>query len=99
MKFGKRSRWMLALAIVAVPVAAEAQYTFTDLNPSGFDYSYGQGISGSEQAGYGTTGGNYHALFWSGTAAGAVDLTPSGFTGSFAYDISGSQEAGYGWGC
>src|SRR5664280_2450600 len=98
MKSRKQTIWMLALAIVAVPLTAEAQYTFIDLNPSGFDYSYGQGISGSQQVGYGTltSGGNNHALLWSGTAASAVDLHPSGFSSSLAEGISGSQQVGYG---
>ncbi len=98
MKSRKQTIWMLALAIVAVPVAVEAQYTFIDLNPSGFIDSAALGISGSQQVGSGLTGGNSHALLWSGTAASAVDLNPSGFTESGAGGISGSQQVGNGYG-
>ena len=96
MKFGNQTSWMLALAIVAMPLAAKAQYTFIDLNPSGFDGSMAFGISGSQQVGFGGGPGGYHALLWSGTAASAADLNPSGFTYASANGISGSQQVGYG---
>ena len=57
------------------------------------------GISGTQQVGWGqgsATGGNEHALLWSGTAESCVDLNPSGFDGSYAYGISGTQQVGYG---
>ncbi len=96
MKSRKQTIWMLALAIVAVPLAAEAQYTSIDLTPSGFGGSYGYGISGGQQVGWGYTGGNDHALLWSGTADSAVDLNPSGFGASYGNGISGGQQVGCG---
>jgi hypothetical protein len=53
------------------------------------------------QVGYGygsATGGNYHALLWSGTAESVVDLNPPGFVESYANDISGEWQLGYGRG-
>ena len=90
MKSRKQTIWMLALALVAVPLAAEAQYTFIDLAPGGFTSSQASGISGSQQAGYGVTNGLYHALLWSGTAASVVDLQSflsTNYFDSVAYGI------------
>ncbi len=70
-----------------------------DLNPDGFSRSIAWEVSGTNQTGYGfgaATGGNWHALYWSGSAASAIDLNPAGFTSSRAFSISGSQQAGYG---
>ena len=86
--------------LLAVALASQAAtYSFTDLNPSGFAVSYGYGISGSQQVGFGfapATGPYPHALLWSGTASSAVDLPPSGFEISYASGNSGSQQVGYG---
>src|SRR2546430_8587586 len=47
----------------------------TELHPSGFSASYGEGISGSQQIGACSTFGNrLHAFIWSGAASNAVDL-------------------------
>jgi len=92
----------MAVNLSAVPVASQAaSYSYTDLNPAGFTRSYGQGISGRQQVGYGydpATGVYLHAVLWSGTASSAVDLNPSGFTVSYGFGISGSQQVGDGYG-
>ena len=89
----------MAAKFLALPLASRATtYSYTDLNPSGFTCSDGYGISGSQQVGWGSgsaTGGNQHALLWSGTASSVVDLNPSGFTLSFALGISGNQQVGW----
>ena len=85
------------LLVVANQVCA-TDYIAVDLNPSGFIEAYAEGISGSQQVGWGygpATGGNDHALVWSGSAASAVDLHPSVFDNSFAYGISDGQQVGY----
>ena len=91
-------------AATTTPCSGTArQQACVDLNPSGFNYSYAYGTSGTQQVGYGygpATGGNgfTHALLWSGTAASYVDLNPSGFDNSYANGISGTQQVGYGHG-
>ncbi len=69
-----------------------------DLHPPGYSDSYGQGISGSKQVGYGyvSSTGLSHALLWSGSAASTIDLNPAGFTDSYAYMIYGNKQAGTG---
>jgi hypothetical protein len=74
-----------------------------DLNPSGVDWSWAYGISGTQQVGAGfvfdsVAGFNNHALLWSGTAESCVDLNPSGFTISYAYGTNGTQQVGFGSG-
>ena len=90
----------MAVNLLALPLTSQAAtYSYTDLNPSGFEGSYGQGISGSQQVGFGygpATGGHVHALLWSGTASSFVDLNPSGFTWSIGFGISRSQQVGSG---
>jgi hypothetical protein len=73
--------------------------SYVDLNPSGFNWSYALGTSGTQQVGggYGSaTGGNYHALLWNGSADSFIDLNPSGFAYSEALGISGTQQVGWG---
>ena len=59
---------------------------------------------GTNQVGMGSgsgTGGNDHALVWSGTANSAVDLHPtllSGFTNSWAVGTGAGQQVGYAYG-
>lgn len=89
---------MIVLAVAASQVSA-TDYVVVDLNGSGFWRAEAYGIGGGQQVGIGSgsaTGGNYHALLWSGIAAGAVDLNPSGFDYSEAHAIRGGQEVGYG---
>jgi hypothetical protein len=69
-----------------------------DLNPAGFDTTWGDATDGAHQVGGGfgnTTAYNFHAFIWSGTAASVVDINPSGFLSSLAVAISGSQQVGY----
>ena len=69
-----------------------------DLNPSGFTSSAALGVAGGQHVGGGggpATGGNGHALLWTGTAASVVDLhafLPSGYTSSVAEDIDASGD-------
>ena len=86
----------LALALVAVSLVAEAQYTFIDLTHNAFGGSAALGVSDGQQVGAETTawGGNARALLWSGTAASLVDLNPSGFDTSVGFGISGGQRRG-----
>jgi hypothetical protein len=72
-----------------------------DLNPAnlGITSSTAGSISGIQQVGEGFssgTGGNGHALVWSGTAASAVDLNPTGFTSSGATATNGTEQVGTG---
>jgi hypothetical protein len=72
-----------------------------DLNPAGYTFSTATGVSDGRQVGWGygpATGGNSHALLWSGSASSAVDLNPSGLTGSWLYATAGGQQVGYGYG-
>ena len=69
-----------AMAILALPMVSHAAtYSYTDLNPSGLEYSLGYGISSGQQVGNGYAAGDqgYHALLWSGTSGSMVDLNPS----------------------
>lgn len=49
---------------------------YVDLNPPGFAWSYGRGVSGNTQVGYGekTENGRGRALAWLGTADSVIDL-------------------------
>ena len=64
-----------------------------DLNPTGFNYSYGFGVSDSRQVGYGAgtaTADQNHALLWSGSAHSVVDLhqyLPGEYARSRAFGI------------
>jgi hypothetical protein len=85
---------VLASILVAGPALAD--YTAVILNPSKFIYSDATGISGGQQVGFGasfvTTGGQGHALLWSGTAASYLDLhqyLPAGYISSQAFGIDG----------
>ncbi|HEX4488089.1 MAG TPA: PEP-CTERM sorting domain-containing protein [Terriglobales bacterium] len=88
------------LAIIAqallVLSASGADYKVTILNPDGW-YSFGEGISGATQVGYGATISDVnaqHALLWNNTAESFVDLHPAGFSSSMAYATSGSSQVG-----
>jgi len=88
----------MIILFVCVNQVSATDYIVVDLNPSGFSNCFAYGISGGQQVGYGPiTGGNYHALLWSGSAASAVDLNPAGFNYSEANGIGGGQQVGYGY--
>src|SRR5262245_61405655 len=78
---------LAAVVLGGVPPRAAAEYIAIDLHPSGFTSSEAFGVSGGQQVGVGAgpaTGGQIHALLWTGSAASVVDLHPSGFTSSEA---------------
>ena len=81
-----------ALACSTAP-ASSLQVTFTDLNPSGADFSECFGVEGSYQVGHALHGGYLHAASWTGTSDGFVDLDPAG-NDSTAYALSGSKPVG-----
>jgi hypothetical protein len=90
----------LLLALLAASAHA-VPFTFVDLGPAGFEVSWATGVSGGQQVGYGrgpATGGNHHALLWTGTAGSVVDLHPAGFAYSQAGAVSGGQQVGFGLG-
>jgi hypothetical protein len=62
----------------------------TDLHPSGFTASEGNGTDGVHQVGQ----ADGHAILWSGTAGSAVDLHPTGYVASSALAVSGNQQGG-----
>ena len=71
---------------------------FLDLNPAGYFWSYGVGIHGNRQVGYGNNtiySNIYHALLWSGSADTVVDLNPGASYNSSARNIHGNQVVGY----
>ena len=103
---------IVALTAALLPQSARA-VTYTaadtfDLNPFLLGTNSGSVATGafsSQQVGYGgggNTGGNYHALLWTGTAASAVDLNPDALLGANSYSqanaTSGSQQVGDGAG-
>ncbi len=81
----------------------------TNLNPtnlSGYTSSAIQGVSGTQQVGFGAgtaTGSTPsktidHAMLWNGLASSAVDLQPTlltGFAASGAFDTDGTTQVGY----
>ncbi len=85
---------LITLTITKTNIAQTYQVVI--LHPAGFSDSFAVAISDGKIAGGGKTGGNYHALLWSGTSGSYVDLNPSGFSGSGAYGASGGQQVGYG---
>jgi hypothetical protein len=71
------------------------------LAPPGFNESSAAGISGGQQVGWGkgsVTGGNRHALLWTGTAASCVDPNPIGFDTSQGLGVGDGQQVGTGRG-
>jgi hypothetical protein len=76
-------------------------YSLTDLNPTGISDSYGYGVYGGFQVGWGSgvaTGGDDHAFLWAGSAASAVDLhdfltgLPVAMLSSSAYGIDSNGD-------
>lgn len=96
------SSWCLAAVVVGVvgPVAL-AQWTFTNLHPTGAAESAAMGVShrpgGTVRVvGYAGVGANYHAALWGTTAATFVDLHPVTTAGpnSIAHATDGVQQVG-----
>jgi hypothetical protein len=79
-------------------VRAQADWTFTDLQPLGSPFSACYGISENMQVGWATPVGSTrdHAYMWNGTPS-AVDLNPPGFLVSIAIGIYGESQVGLGF--
>lgn len=84
----------VGLCFLAFAQSACAQWTVTNLNPSGATRSWSLSASGSWQVGDVTRTGVQRASLWTGTAASWIDLSPSGATTSRAEGVSGSQQVG-----
>src|SRR5438067_8063688 len=82
------------IALGGTPTA----YQFVDLTPAGYGDGTAVGADGNSQVGLGgPTAGDYHALLWNGSAAGAIDLHPSsGFGQSSATAVSQNVQVGFG---
>ncbi len=95
------SSWCLAAVVVGVvgPVAL-AQWTFTNLHPTGAAESAAMGVGAAggtvRVVGYAGVGANYHAALWGTTAATFVDLHPVTTAGpnSIAHATDGVQQVG-----
>jgi hypothetical protein len=74
---------------VGIASSARAQYTLTDLTPTG-PLAGAFGVSGGTQVGVAFG----EAALWSGTAASFVNLDPSGYTGGRAEGVSGAYQVG-----
>jgi hypothetical protein len=84
--------------VIASRASAAVTYEAKLLYPIGG--SRGFAASGASQVGLGAgpaTGGQVHALLWSGSAASAVDLHPAGFNWTEAHGVSGTSQAGFGF--
>jgi hypothetical protein len=79
----------------AMPIAANAQWTATNLHPSGATASQAYGVRDGTQVGHAVIGGVDRASLWSGSAGSWVDLNPAGATGSRAIAANGGEQIGY----
>ena len=66
-----------------------------NLDPAGASYSIANAVSGTQQVGIATFGGQEHATLWTGTAASRVDLDPVNSAGSQAYGVYNGRQVGY----
>lgn len=88
---------VFACLLLAVAAEAASEYEVVILHPPGFTATEAYGISDGQQVGHGwgsNTGGQTHALLWSGTTTSYVDLNPSWSHTSFAYDVSDGRQVG-----
>ncbi len=96
----RRSRLPLVCGLIVLASQlgfAASEYEVVILHPSGFTESQATGVSDGQQVGHGwgsITGGQTHALLWSGTAESYVDLNPAWANESWAYDVSDGQQVG-----
>lgn len=93
------ARLAAPLFLVAMPAVAHAQWTVTNLHPSGSRESGAYGGGGTQQVGYailGPTVSTTRASVWNGTAATWVNLHPAvaGIDYSIGYDGDGTQQVG-----
>ena len=92
---------LLAATLFPAPAvrAQTVTVTVTDLNSDAYYASDAFGVSASQQVGFGygpSTGYQYQALLWSGTADSVVNLTPAGYTYTGATGVADGQQVGFG---
>ena len=69
---------------------------WTDINPSGAQYSYAYAGTGTSIAGSASTPGGLHAMLWPTSNLKAPnDLNPAGYSSSEAYGVGGRLQVGY----
>ncbi len=73
--------------------------SYSDLNPSGYNFSYCYGVHNGEQVGYAQSQSYFitasHAYCWHGTAASGVDLHSGTYPYSRALGCHDGEEVGY----
>jgi len=85
----------LALASsLAVIGAADAQWSYANLNPDGFDLSGIWSIDENQQGGESWAGSRPHASLWSGSAESFIDLDPGIGQGSSVRGVGGGLQVG-----
>jgi len=67
-----------------------------DLHPSALETAYLYGVSGSQQVGDGSGGGQGHALLWEGSAESVIYLDPAGYSRCNARGVSDGVQVGSG---
>jgi len=82
-------------AALSLPVSAQLQITFVDLNPAGSIESRARAVDGAWQVGTASVGGGTHAARWSGSAGSFVDLHPAGASSSEAFGLGDARQSGY----
>lgn len=90
-----RLRTLLGVSLVVLSASVCPAWQVTVLHPTPIGSSFGQGIAGSKQAGYGEVLGQYHALAWNGSAEDWIDLNPEGSGGSVAFGCSSINQVGW----
>lgn len=83
------------LALLALPVAVRAEWTFVSLDPAGSTAARVSGSSGNIQVGGALFGNTSHAGLWQGTAGSFVNLHPATALKSWAQAAYGNQQVGY----
>lgn len=92
--------WALLAACLPLTLnaVATAQWTITNLHPSGATGSAASSVLDGAQVGAASYAGVTHATRWSGTAASAVDLHPNGSSYSSATSAGVGPGSQAGWG-
>lgn len=88
---------MCLFAIAAIAPATLAQWTVTNLHPTGALHSRALGTGSGEQAGYaqlGPTVGHIRASLWNSTALSWTNLHPVGTVYSIAFGADSAQQVG-----
>jgi len=81
-------------AAMSLTAVARAQWTVTNLHPSGATQSQAFGVSDAGQVGNATISGIPRASLWSGTAVSRVTLHPAGASASQCLGASGTRQVG-----